>query len=72
MNPFDEIAVEEAVRLKEKGAASEIVATIARPHESLSKAGSNMPRAPGVRLNEPSGTRLNRPCAAVDGMVRPS
>ena len=25
MNPFDEIAVEEAVRLKEKGAASEIV-----------------------------------------------
>jgi len=26
MNPFDEIAVEEAVRLKEKGIASEIVA----------------------------------------------
>src|SRR5712672_2642124 len=26
MNPFDEIAVEEAVRLKEAGAASEIVA----------------------------------------------
>ncbi|OFS36458.1 electron transporter RnfB, partial [Achromobacter xylosoxidans] len=26
MNPFDEIAVEEAVRLKEKGAATEIVA----------------------------------------------
>jgi electron transfer flavoprotein beta subunit len=26
MNPFDEIAVEEAVRLKEKGAASEVVA----------------------------------------------
>ena len=26
MNPFDEIAVEEAVRLKEKGAASEIIA----------------------------------------------
>src|SRR5258707_7265507 len=25
MNPFDEIAVEEAVRLKEKGAASEVV-----------------------------------------------
>src|SRR3546814_13802398 len=25
MNPFDEIAVEEAIRLKEKGAASEIV-----------------------------------------------
>ena len=26
MNPFDEIAVEEAVRLKEKGVAKEIVA----------------------------------------------
>ena len=26
MNPFDEIAVEEAVRLKEKGVATEIVA----------------------------------------------
>ncbi|MEJ5270055.1 MAG: electron transfer flavoprotein subunit beta/FixA family protein [Hydrogenophilus sp.] len=29
MNPFDEIAVEEAVRLKEKGAASEVVAVSA-------------------------------------------
>ncbi|WP_144184697.1 electron transfer flavoprotein subunit beta/FixA family protein [Elioraea rosea] len=29
MNPFDEIAVEEAVRLKEKGAATEIVAVSA-------------------------------------------
>ncbi|NMM79216.1 electron transporter RnfB, partial [Acidovorax sp. SRB_24] len=26
MNPFDEIAVEEAVRLKEKGAAAEVIA----------------------------------------------
>ena len=26
MNPFDEIAVEEAVRLKEKGAVTEVVA----------------------------------------------
>jgi electron transfer flavoprotein beta subunit len=31
MNPFDEIAVEEAVRLKEKGLASEIVAVSAGP-----------------------------------------
>jgi electron transfer flavoprotein beta subunit len=31
MNPFDEIAVEEAVRLKEKGAASEIVAVSVGP-----------------------------------------
>ena len=26
MNPFDEIAVEEAVRLREKGAATEVIA----------------------------------------------
>jgi electron transfer flavoprotein beta subunit len=31
MNPFDEIAVEEAVRIKEKGLASEIVAVSAGP-----------------------------------------
>ena len=31
MNPFDEIAVEEAVRLKEKGVAGEIVAVSAGP-----------------------------------------
>jgi electron transfer flavoprotein alpha/beta subunit len=29
MNPFDEIAVEEAVRLKEKGVATEIIAVSA-------------------------------------------
>ena len=26
MNPFDEIAVEEAIRMKEKGAATEVIA----------------------------------------------
>src|SRR5690606_16021775 len=31
MNPFDEIAVEEAIRLREKGAASEIVAVSIGP-----------------------------------------
>ena len=31
MNPFDEIAVEEAIRLKEKGAVSEIVAVTVGP-----------------------------------------
>ncbi|WP_119354473.1 electron transfer flavoprotein subunit beta/FixA family protein [Azohydromonas sediminis] len=38
MNPFDEIAVEEAVRLKEKGAASEVVAVscgVAQCQETL-------------------------------------
>ena len=31
MNPFDEIAVEEAIRLKEKGVATEIIAFSAGP-----------------------------------------
>ncbi|RYX89611.1 MAG: electron transfer flavoprotein beta subunit/FixA family protein, partial [Comamonadaceae bacterium] len=31
MNPFDEIAVEEAVRLKEKGAATEVIAVSCGP-----------------------------------------
>jgi electron transfer flavoprotein beta subunit len=31
MNPFDEIAIEEAIRLKEKGAASEIIAVSVGP-----------------------------------------
>ncbi|GAB4217531.1 MAG: electron transfer flavoprotein subunit beta/FixA family protein [Rhodoferax sp.] len=38
MNPFDEIAIEEAVRLKEKGAASEIIAVscgVAQCQETL-------------------------------------
>ncbi len=34
MNPFDEIAVEEAVRLKEKGAASEVVAVSIGPQKA--------------------------------------
>jgi electron transfer flavoprotein beta subunit len=34
MNPFDEIAVEEAVRLKEKGVASEIVAVSIGPEKA--------------------------------------
>ena len=34
MNPFDEIAVEEAIRLKEKGAATEIVAVSIGPQKA--------------------------------------
>jgi len=34
MNPFDEIAVEEAIRLKEKGVATEIVAVSVGPQKS--------------------------------------
>src|SRR3546814_4757111 len=38
MNPFDEIAVEEAIRLKEKGVAAEVVAVsigVAKAQETL-------------------------------------
>src|ERR1051326_3279220 len=41
MNPFDEIAVEEAIRLKEKGVATEIVAVSmgpAKAQETLRRA----------------------------------
>src|SRR5256714_3080409 len=34
MNPFDEIAVEEALRLKEKGKASEVVAVSVGPQQA--------------------------------------
>src|ERR1043166_1495035 len=34
MNPFDDIAVEEAIRLKEKGKASEIVAVSIGPQQA--------------------------------------
>ena len=34
MNPFDEIAVEEAVRLKEAGKATEIIVTINKDEEA--------------------------------------
>ena len=34
MNPFDEIAVEEAIRLKEQGKATEIVAVSIGPQQA--------------------------------------
>jgi len=34
MNPFDEIAIEEAIRLKEKGTASEIIAVSIGPQQA--------------------------------------
>src|SRR3954449_8148835 len=34
MNPFDEIAVEEAIRLKEKGVATEVVAVSIGPQQA--------------------------------------
>ena len=49
MNPFDEIAVEEAIRLKEKGVATEIVAiSIGEPKcagNAAHRAGDGLPTA---------------------------
>ena len=46
MNPFDEIAVEEAVRLKEKGTATEIIAVSAGPAACASRSAPPSPWAP--------------------------
>src|SRR6202008_1013311 len=46
MNPFDEIAVEEAVRLKEKGAATEIVAVSLGMAQCAKRSARRSPWAP--------------------------
>ena len=46
MNPFDEIAVEEAVRLKEKGKASEIMAVSIGPAQARKPSAPRSPWAP--------------------------
>jgi electron transfer flavoprotein beta subunit len=67
MNPFDEIAVEEAVRLKEKGTATEVVSRFGpRAHRPLRKrlrtahATRRRPRHPRSR---PARTRSYEPLA---------
>ena len=49
MNPFDEIAVEEAIRLKEKGAAEEIVAVSIGVRQAQETLGPRSPWAPTGR-----------------------
>ncbi len=53
MNPFDEIAVEEAVRLKEAGTATEVIAVsigVTQCQETCARAGHRRrPRHPGRR-----------------------
>ena len=66
MNPFDEIAVEEAVRLKEKGVATEIVAVscgVAACQETLRTA-----LALGRRSRDPGRDR-RRSAAAGGGQA---
>ena len=54
MNPFDEIAVEEAVRLKEKGTAAEIVAVSrSAPPPRRSRSAPRWPWAPTAHPGEP-------------------
>ena len=44
MNPFDEIAVEEAIRLKEAGKATEIIAVSIGPQQAARR--PSAPRSP--------------------------
>jgi electron transfer flavoprotein beta subunit len=58
MNPFDEIAVEEAVRLKEKGQVSEIVAVSIGPTKSQEtiRTALSMGADRGLLIETPEGT----------------
>src|SRR2546423_7693573 len=67
MNPFDEIAIEEAIRLKEKGAATEIVAVSIGPQQ----ASQTIPTAPAVGAERglPGKVdRLGEPPAAAENL----
>ena len=46
MNPFDEIAVEEAIRLKEAGKATEVVAASIGPAQAPRRSAPRSPWAP--------------------------
>ena len=50
MNPFDEIAVEEAIRLKEKGVATEIVAVSIGEQKARRRCAPRSPWAPTARI----------------------
>jgi electron transfer flavoprotein beta subunit len=49
MNPFDEIAVEEAIRLKEKGVATEIIAVSVGPPRRRKRCAPRSPWVPTAR-----------------------
>ena len=64
MNPFDEIAIEEAVRLKEKGVATEIVAVscgIAACQETLVRRWRSAPTVPSSSRPTPTCNRSLSP-----------
>ena len=60
MNPFDEIAVEEAVRLKEAGKATEVIAVSARRHRSARR--RSAPRSRWAPIAA-SSSRPTRSCS---------
>ena len=60
INPFDEIAVEEAVRLKEGGAVTEVVAVSC----GVPQAGQNLSHGSD---GDPQASH-NRPCGVCDSM----
>src|SRR5512147_2931826 len=57
MNPFDEIAVEEAVRLKEKGAATEVIAVSIGPAKAQEtiRAAQAIGADRGILIETPEG-----------------
>src|SRR5919205_2648198 len=60
MNPFDEIAVEEAVRLKEKGTVKEIVAVSIGPTKSQEtiRTALSMGADRGILVETPEGQAI--------------
>ncbi len=60
MNPFDEIAVEEAIRLKEKGVATEVVAVSIGPTKSQEtiRTALSMGADRGILVETPEGATI--------------
>src|SRR5688572_32874077 len=59
MNPFDEIAVEEAIRLKEKGVATEIVAVSLGPAKAQETLRTALAMGADRAVLDRKSTRLN-------------
>ncbi len=60
MNPFDEIAVEEAIRLKEKGAATEVVVVSIGEPKAADTLRTALAMGADGRSSSPRTSRWNR------------
>ena len=58
MNPFDEIAVEEALRLKEAGKAEEVIAVSIGPAQALELILHHVKQQPVKPLNQFQGNKI--------------